>query len=383
VRPLVYACCFLVACTILSASSQARPASAADPYATAMARAWSAYAAHQFAAAAKASEDALRLRPGDHDARAMQVRAMAATAWRPALDTYEAALRAGAAEDRGMLPPVATEALRELSGSTDLMLRQEALIALVRGHDEKARADLRQMIEDGTALPTADIDLAQGGDAEAAKRMESAVRNPNLLDKTALIEALADHPSSSSTPILRELLTDPNPVTRASAARAIGVARDAESVATLQKMAESDTDPAVRVNAVLGLAAIGDPAVEPQVQNMLASPVPDLRLAAAETLARRGGAEWIPAITPLLREEQPISRLRAAELLARYGPDPAAARDVLREALGSDNPIVRREAAHGMASAAGAATDIATLRSMLRSPDAWTRLSAADTLSRP
>ncbi|MCB9537727.1 MAG: HEAT repeat domain-containing protein [Myxococcales bacterium] len=87
-------------------------------------------------------------------------------------------------------------------------------------------------------------------------------------------------------------------------------------------MAQSLRAVAVLLFALLGLSAVGLAATEraPAPAEALAtSPYPKVRIAAAQTLARRGGDVSRRRLVGLLADPHPLVRLTAAHALRRLG----------------------------------------------------------------
>lgn len=82
------------------------------------------------------------------------------------------------------------------------------------------------------------------------------------------------------------------------------------------------------------LGRIGPPAI-PQLIELLKSANPDVRLIAAQVLARMGSdaKEAVPHLIPLLKDPDERIRKAAARTLGRIGPDAAAAVPELMQAL--------------------------------------------------
>jgi len=82
------------------------------------------------------------------------------------------------------------------------------------------------------------------------------------------------------------------------------------------------------------LGRIGPSAI-PQLIELLKSPEPDVRLIAAQVLARMGSdaKEAVPHLIPLLKDRDERIRKSAARTLGRIGPDAAAAVPELMQAL--------------------------------------------------
>jgi hypothetical protein len=86
--------------------------------------------------------------------------------------------------------------------------------------------------------------------------------------------------------------------------------------------------------AAEALGRIGPPAI-PQLIELLKSPNPDVRLIAAQVLARMGSdaKEAVPTLIPLLKDPDERVRKAATRTLGRIGPDAAAAVPELMQAL--------------------------------------------------
>jgi HEAT repeat protein len=82
------------------------------------------------------------------------------------------------------------------------------------------------------------------------------------------------------------------------------------------------------------LGRIGPSAI-PQLIELLKSPEPDVRLIAAQVLARMGSdaKDAVPHLIPLLKDRDERIRKAAARTLGRIGPDAAAAVPELMQAL--------------------------------------------------
>jgi HEAT repeat protein len=317
---------------------------------TQLARGWTRLAAGQPAEAATIAERLLAKTPRDHDAlslamtaRVAQQRALAA------LDAYETWLKASRAEDVFLLEHVARGTLDEIARGADRGLSIRALEVLARAGVAGARERL------GAARPSA---------PPAGQRTE------------VYVDAL-QAAGAASVPALRDAIREERGPVRAAAVRALG-ALDARDTVEEVRALLTDQDPLVRTTAAVTLARFGDADGEARVQQMLQSPVADMRLLAAEAYQGRGTGPWVSAITPLLDDPNGVTRLRAAELLAPVNP--TAARAVLETAAGDPNPVVRSEAARILSSAEAGlvtATDLPILRRMLRDPDAGVRLQGA------
>jgi HEAT repeat protein len=194
-------------------------------------------------------------------------------------------------------------------------------------------------------------------------------------------------------PTLRSLLKHPAPPVRMEAAMSLGKLNATEAIADLKPMLN---DPEVRTFVAVALARLGDRDAEAIVEQMLQSPIFDVRVLGAQAYEGKGAGPWVQALLPALKDPNGLTRIRAAELLAPVAPE--AALPVLLEASKDTNPVVRADVTRvfettGLLKSAAAAepadtpgapikgpVGLAELRRLLRDPDASIRLNAAATL---
>jgi len=339
---------------------------------SALARGWTALSSGQLAAASAAADEVLAARPRDHAALSLKIEALSAGDALKGLDAYERWLGSRTSEDPGLLEPVARGVLRELSASSDQIVRIEALKQLAACGIGSARQALETVAPGNVA---ADAALAALGDSNAVERLKTAVAAPAGGNTSVLAKALGSA-GPVGLPALLSLLKSPDIATRVAAASALGKMRAEPARAPLQG-ALTDSDPVVRASAAVALARLGDVGGQTLVDQMLNSDVADLRLLAAEAWDGEPGP-WVAAIRPLLDNRDGLIRFHAAGLIAPV--DPEAARQVLNEGLSDINPVVRAEAARLVADAADTrpeVLDLARLRQLLRGPEPTLRLPAA------
>jgi len=139
-------------------------------------------------------------------------------------------------------------------------------------------------------------------------------------------------------------------------------------------------DPATRVPATVALAQLGDAAALARVDQMLASNVPQVQIAAAEAWNGRPGP-WTEIIRGLLDNPDGFTRLDAARAIAPVDLD--AAKRTLNAALDDPNPVIRYQSAksiNDLSDAHPAVLDVASLRQRLRDADPLVRLTVASAL---
>jgi hypothetical protein len=180
-----------------------------------------------------------------------------------------------------------------------------------------------------------------------------------------------------AAPQVLRLLSDPTPEIRAAAADTLAQLGATEAIPPLQALL---TDPAseVRTSAAVALHRLGDSAGDTVVTELLASDIPDLRLQAADAMAADAPGSWVPYIEPLLASDAPMTRLNAARLMLPVAPDKA--RPVLDALLADANPVVVGEMATILVDQRLA--DLPTIRRLLRHPSSQARLQGATALMR-
>jgi HEAT repeat protein len=279
-----------------------------------------------------------------------------------ALDEYETWIKAAHdVDDRGLLEPVAIALLRSLSADPDALVRTTALEALAKAGDDDAIEKLRKRSAGGDRLATQA--LAGQGDANSIRAIQTMLNTPTGRDMSAEIRALAEHGGLTPS-LLQTLAKDRVPMNRAALAGALVRSKDAAAAQLLDTL-NQDPDPLVRTSLVLARAQAGDERGLAEAKAMLASPVPDIRLTAAESLIATMARESEQAVRPLLSDRDGINRFRAAAIVGRS--DPAAALPVITEGLTDQNRLIQQEAARTLARTLPDETR--QLRQLLRHPD--------------
>ena len=348
---------FLILLGQSNAPAAAQP-SASNTERAALARGWTALAAGRTAEAGRIAAQLLTKQPWSHAAIELSISAQAVESPIKALDAYERWL-GQRPDDPGLLEPISVAVLTQLADNSDPALASEARKLLAQPGPAESGAPQKSEVE--------------------RRRLEEALRS-DVPDKTATAEALGES-GPAAIPALTEFLQASHGPNRAAAAKALGKlqARDAEA-SLLDAM--KDEDPFVRSSAAVALARIGNATGTEYVGQMLASPVPSVRLMAAEAWNGAPGP-WVEAIRPLLKDDNALVRVRAAALLAPV--DPESSRETLSNSLADKNPVIRAESGKRLASLMpreADVADVARLRRNLREQDPWVRLYAAGALLR-
>ena len=136
--------------------------------------------------------------------------------------------------------------------------------------------------------------------------------------------ALQRLPDPRSGPALVTLLNTPGRYTAAFAARGLGVLKAQAAVGPLRQMVESRTaHPAVVIQAMRALAAIGDSAAAPLLTRLVADAEADstLRFEAMTALSMLASADSLDLMLDLMSDSSPAFRGAAIRTLARIDPD--------------------------------------------------------------
>ena len=345
-----------------------------------LAAGWNAIAAGQYAAAVSSADRVLQRRPWDRAAFVLKITALAAASPKSGLDVYERWISGNHADDAGLLEPIAIATLQEIAKASDPELQRPALTALAAARVEGAQQSLDALAAatpDGSVVR--DVAAAHTGDPMAIQRLTGAASTP-AGGTRFLARALAEL-GSAGEPGLLMLLRSSSPEIRTMAVKALGGSKSERTRTSLQGVS-TDPDPLVRLWSTVSLARMGDERALAQVDQMLASPAPDVQLAAARAWEGRPGP-WVPIVRTLLDNQDGLTRIDAAGIIAPI--DPEAARRILGEALGNANPVIRLESAKVLDSTPmplGSLIDLSVLRQQLRDTDPHVRLAVAGILLR-
>jgi HEAT repeat protein len=368
-KKLLSTIAFTVAVSAVGFAQAQRPRSAqnSDPDAQQMSRAWAALAENRVDEAAGLAEQLAGRSPLlAHEATGLLIRIEAGRdRVKPALAAYERWLRQAGRDDRFLLHPLAHRVLSMLSRSNDPAVRAAATARLLRaGLPATSSNDDRDM--------TAVAARAEGGDKAAQQQLSELVTANAGAVRVGTVKALASG-GAVAIPQLTALLAHRTPEVRAAAVEALGNIGGQPAVTALQGM-RNDPDPYVRLRAAVALAQAGDQDAIATINKALASPVADIRLTAAEAYRNNPTESSRAAVRSALGEANPLTRARAAALL---GESEEGTRTLV-DLLNSENPTVREEAAKTVEERFS--ENVALIRSLLDSQDAWLQLYGAGAL---
>ena len=349
----------------------ARPGAISEAESAALALGWTAMANRHYGEAFEHARSAWARFPDSVPVLSLAVESVLADGGAlPALDFYEGWQRQSPVEQPGVLRRIARGLLFEWAFRTgDTSARLAALTAL-RDQGEAAAAEalmtgaLKGEVQDVAAL------AALGHEQALDRLVEYMGAVTGARDNEIRLLAASHNPRAVAP--LAQVLADPLPTNRAAAARALGELGSPNALSALQK-ALKDQHAGVRYEAAGALLKLGDASGRSLLQELAASDSVSARRSAAMLLAADPDPSWMRLVRDLAEESDPLARLDAATLLAPH--DPALADAVLDRLQEDDNPAVREAAEEALASIP--ATDLATLRRLLRSGHGPTAVAAA------
>jgi HEAT repeat protein len=285
-----------------------------------------------------------------------------------ALQSYERWLGSRGLEEPGALRRLAVALLTEAGRQRrDHFIRQQAILALAQGGEPTAGFDAGE-----SGLPADLATAAEIGDRRATAQLSAELARQSP-DKVSILEALGKSRQLSAAAAIAAQLTDPREEVRAAAVDALANLR-AEAYRTQLTQALRDSSSYVRTRAARALFQMGDMAGLPLLQQLAASDSAESRLIAAEAMATSPDRDWQALVRSLLGAPEPEVRAGAARLIAPH--DPALAKSVL-DALMQDSNIAIRELAGRSLAEALNADDLPSLKRLMKSSDALTRIRAA------
>lgn len=361
---------------LAQSSSQAPPApkpGAIDvEEATALTQGWALLAQGLFNDASRRAAQVLASYPKSAAALTLAVEAEIARAGSGVgLDAYERWLGGRALEEPSIVRRIALVLLRELAaGGEKDAARLEALRALAATGDASAAAELSSGVETGSAPEVRA--LASLGN-EAAVNVLIAQLDAGARNATSTIEALAQSGSKLAVAPLTARLQDRSPEVRGAAVEALGILASRYDLVERIKPVLADANNYVRIKAAAALFRLGDMSGLSLLQDLWSAEAAQSRLIAAQSMASQPGALWMDQVRRLTSAAEAEVRIAAARLIAPH--DPELARRVIDQGMADQNPAVRDMAAEALTEVV--ATDLRSLRHLLRLPDRLARARAA------
>jgi hypothetical protein len=362
---------------LVSAHAQAPAAAKAeagsgDTRLTSLGRGYAALAAGRATEAERIAAELLNRHPSDHAVWALHIEALATIRpARQAVEAYRVWSDRHRAEDSGLLAVAARGVVREVAASTQGADRLRALEVLAQDGDETARSQMSRLMKE--ARPDTVFDLAQSGNQQAGAVAVAQLKDRSNPRTGQLLDQLTRRGVAVPPELIGPMLSDPDPRTRATAARAAAAANATELTDRLVALLQ-DRDSDVRGDAALALRRLGSTEGNAIADELLNSDIPGVRLEALNVVADAPGVAVSALATPYLQHEDELVRVAAARLVARTQPDVAA--PVLAEAAANENPAISDEAARVLGSTPGVVIPHGSIVNLLLSPSAPVRVEA-------
>lgn len=178
---------------------------------------------------------------------------------------------------------------------------------------------------------------------------------------------------------LLDALSDSDPAVRLEAVFALGQIGSADARDALSRIAGSNASAEERGEAVLALGKLGGDGAAEAVLPLFGDPLPELRADAAIALARTGDSLAAADLAPLLSDPEPGVRASAAWAAGRLQAKSLAPE--IRKLLGDADPAVKLAATK----AAGEIEDVEAIRGLsllAKDPDWRVRVNVAASLGR-
>lgn len=239
-----------------------------------------------------------------------------------------AAFALGLIGDRTAVPPL-RELILSTPGDRQDEVHREAVTAVARIGTEEGGAVIRQLLARWMGRAADDLPRVAvqalwdawrlGRDAPVGE-LEAFAASTGGEPGVAALYSLVRLRARSAAPTFLARLQDPDPYARALAARALtrsfadSAGLQPSGVATRLARMVDDSDPGVRITALLTLATYGDPAHAAVVAPKATDPEPNVRVAALEALGHLGGPTALNTIRDHL--EGGIAATRRAALLS-------------------------------------------------------------------
>ncbi len=234
------------------------------------------------------------------------------------------AARVAAAERLGDPEPErraqAIEALGHLTADPHPDVRRAAVQALGSIGQGEALHTLIERLDDGhpAVREATVIAVAMLGGSKASKTLRAALNSPHPEVRFQAVQGCAELCPEESSEQMLALIQDGDAHVRASAAAALGMVRGENGTRALKALREAlaDTDEAVRQEAALSLAGLGDDAATPVLQQALQDPDGVLEaLRALGQLRHRPSADCVAALAARVLQPNTV-KVAAARTLA-------------------------------------------------------------------
>jgi MFS family permease len=253
--------------------------------------------------------------------------------------------------DLRKVTPRGMRAMRSLTKSTDVQTRVEAIqnvgqegFAMASDQIVKALGDPSPRIRRNAARA-----MARLGDPRLADHLIDHVKqHPDLVEEET-IEAMGDLGSTSSVPILIELLQSPRSLLRRAAAKSLARLESPNAIQALTAAAQEKDDPDLRRSSIQALRILEARDAGPAIFDALFDPHPSVRIAAAEAVAELGLSDGLPYVRQALAYYEDEAASELAYALGSIGSLDVDLATILGEAAKQRTRTARRRCLLGAA----------------------------------
>lgn len=250
-----------------------------------------------------------------------------------------------------------TKTLLANAHSDDPLKQVQALIELIKLHDESAALEILDLVSSADEDVRAESARALGylGDRyreSIGPALLKLVDDENQRVRNEAVEALGLQPYPPAREALTKVLQrDPSWVVRASAAEALGNYQDESLVTNLEQvLRDNNEEPIVQAYAAFAIGLLASPSFRAELDNYIATAAtPDVLNNVLAASYRLGGQEHLSSLLDLLQtadEDYVTGILNSIQDLTerRYPPTLLADTQQIREALATleqRNPLYR------------------------------------------
>jgi HEAT repeat protein len=269
------------------------------------------------------------MRLADHESpvvRAAAVEALARTEVKRAISRLNEALQDPSAQVRAQAAlamsafhsPKSVELLSGLLSDPEVSVRRNAALSLSRMDEEGMSDVLADALSRETDSCTVESLLAavnRNGDARALPVLTRYIESEDAEFRDQALKALRRLKLPESTPLFRRLLADPAASLRRQSAEQLGVLQCKAALPQLRELLKRDSDETVRAACAKTIAELQDPSALPLLEEALED-VSAVRLQAVIGLGHLGQPAAGPLLIRLLHDVRPEIRYQAARSLA-------------------------------------------------------------------
>ena len=223
--------------------------------------------------------------------------------------------------------------------------------------------------------------LGQVKQPQSMMLLVSATNESDKDTRLVAIEALGRLQDADALPLLRKLLaTEQEPYNKVTAAHSLLLLGDNSGLETVLGILYNNQNSDFRASAALALGDARDPRAEAALKKVLTDTDIEVRLAAAGALTHYNDASGLPVIRTAMDSEDSHTRLQAGQLLEHL--DFNVGRATILGALVAQDPGLRMAAVHALGTLGGEKEIVFLTESLPKTTDPMMRADVAWALGR-